>query len=586
MLQRIFLLLFFPLFSCGQTTTSFFFPPALEFVLPKSEWKKQGLSYDEAMWTPSIKKLVNSKKGIVIDLNCDIVQYLDISPDSIFVESEREFKYKDVHFSKERIHGFTLYSIKNDDKNSAPFYYSVVAIHPEGYFISMNITVTNLSKKESDSEVRSILSNANILSPKQIDQKVGLPMSANINRDSLFKARIAKIRNEYKKYYNSSQLEEELSKLKPDDIIPEAYNNFSYEKTYLISKNVLTGNLSLDETLDLGLLDKSSADLKYYEKYIGGIHGEYMKSIPIAMKRNLTGIINTDNFDGYFQAKYMACNKGDTIFWNATQYIKADSFLLMSFKKINSKWQLGFNSFPFTLTNSTEAIIKQDYSGETKGCDEMTTHDFLLICSANNFQSQEYWIGLSSNPKTNFFTVRDTFSSNENFQITYFIRDVNYPHDRVYTADVSDSTLYTFDINQSLKNKFTYDYIISKPELKSLIDSNWFSPSRMEDSEEERKIVVVKNVTVKYLFNCQPENRVYQSVFQFSDIDNDGYEEIYRFAISKGKIISLNIFEETSTGVTIFPSDDYTIKWIENTNYCKAILRMSLQKENLLARIN
>ena len=68
------------------------------------------------MWTPSIKKLVNSKKGIVIDLNCDIVQYLDISPDSIFVESEREFKYKDVHFSKERIHGFTLYSIKNDDK--------------------------------------------------------------------------------------------------------------------------------------------------------------------------------------------------------------------------------------------------------------------------------------------------------------------------------------------------------------------------------------------------------------------------------------------------------------------------------------
>lgn len=309
------------------------------------------------------------------------------------------------------------------------------------------------------------------------------------------------------------------------------------------------------------------------------------------MKKNLLEVINSEKFNGDFKGRYMSCNKIDTVFWNTSIYSSADSFFLVSFKKVNNDWQINSNHFDFTLSNSTEAIIKQDFSGDTQGCDEMTTHDFLLICSANNFQSQEYWIGLSANPKTNFYSVRDTFSTNENYQITYFIRDVNYLHGRVYTyeekfADVSDSTLYTFDISESLQKQFSYDYILSIPELKNLIDSDWFSSSRMEnpDSQEEREKIVVNNVLLKYLFNCSPEKRVYQSDFQYSDIDNDGYEEIYRFAISNGKIITVNIFEESSSGVVLFPSDENTIKWIENTKYCKAIIRMSQQKENLLAR--
>jgi len=147
---RIFLFLFLPLTSLGQTTTSFFFPPALEFVLPKNEWKKEGLTYEEATWTPSIKKLV-SKKGVVIELNCDIVEYLDVKPDSIFEETETNLKLRGNEYAKSIIHGFTVYSLK--DNNSSPYYYSVLAIHPEGYYVSMNIAIRSIDKKESDAEL-------------------------------------------------------------------------------------------------------------------------------------------------------------------------------------------------------------------------------------------------------------------------------------------------------------------------------------------------------------------------------------------------------------------------------------------------
>jgi hypothetical protein len=291
----------------------------------------------------------------------------------------------------------------------------------------------------------------------------------------------------------------------------------------------------------------------------------------------------------------MSCNEKDTIFWSLSKGKKLDSILLFSFKKKNNKWLTDFTSFKNDYKNERSISIIKDYSGQTRNrCNQNETHNFLVIGFYDRHPLNKYIIGLRSKTDTNFLTVRHAPLNENAFNVTYYIRDYDYPHGKArsnretHLADISDSISYTKSINKGVREKYSFLNIQSNEKLKKMISPKWkpyqsrYGYETDEDFEIRKQEVIEIKFLEKILYDAPKEKRLYVSYLMYSDIDKDGFEEVYIFSVSNGKIVNLDIIEETDNGVQLFPKNESVYNWIKNTDECKLMIRVSLQKHDLL----
>jgi hypothetical protein len=159
------------------------------------------------------------------------------------------------------------------------------------------------------------------------------------------------------------------------------------------------------------------------------------------------------------------------------------------------------------------------------------------------------------------------------------------------SMSLSPKDFISFELKRSdaLKQRYSYDTIASNFKDQILYDTTWFyqgdsKPSRMEVKEKDKRYTVENFIDEQFVDNCPPEKRVYISLFQYSDFDKDGNKEIYRYAISNGKLVELKIFEETKNNILPLYPDKNVLNWIMGTVDFQYILKISLHNENLLAR--
>ena len=108
-------------------------------------------------------------------------------------------------------------------------------------------------------------------------------------------------------------------------------------------------------------------------------------------------------------------------------------------------------------------------------------------------------------------------------------------------------------------------------------------PNRAEDWSEEQK--ELEDAAVEILAaDIAPAKRRYQSPLLFTDLDQDGNEEMIAFTVSNGEMLDYFGFEALEIGVeAITPSADWR-QLIANLPACKMLSRVSLVQSNILAR--
>jgi hypothetical protein len=75
-----------------------------------------------------------------------------------------------------------------------------------------------------------------------------------------------------------------------------------------------------------------------------------------------------------------------------------------------------------------------------------------------------------------------------------------------------------------------------------------------------------------------PDKRLYESVIQFEDLNNDGATDAFFYAVSNGKLVQVQIVTTSATGVKILPADNPIKEKIIATELFKKIARESTQK--------
>jgi hypothetical protein len=91
-------------------------------------------------------------------------------------------------------------------------------------------------------------------------------------------------------------------------------------------------------------------------------------------------------------------------------------------------------------------------------------------------------------------------------------------------------------------------------------------------------IICTENVESPDFKIYPPDNRIYESVIQFDDLNEDGVTDAFFYAVSNGKLIQVQIVTTSTTGVKILPADASIYQKIMTTELFKKIAKESTQK--------
>lgn len=611
----LFILLLIVCESKSQETTTFIFPPSLELTLDKKEWKTSHFSYDASVcsMTSEKGKIVNRSKDITIKMMSFPVGYMELKDLKYFNRYIfNQLTRTGIFYNQSQTCGFTLFSPDTTDWTKTMVYSAYNISSDNKYFSSLDIIIKGSSLKEAAIEVENILKNALILTPKEMDKRMGFPWDKS-KGEKVFEERMEKYKKRVKSYYGYIPRKEQsiIDELTFDELVPEIKDQFTHERFFKIAEKVVDGSLSLKEVLDYDLLGSKSDDAIFYNTYRGNGFGKYTyysynKSNIVT--QHFSELNNQElKYYSFAPSTLKNCTYDGGLFWGFI-YNRKDSLMIYSLIRESDDWKA--NCTFFAVENERDGpSIRMDYSRVKENpCDNNTTGNFIIL---NYNRDNGRIVGLQSNPKSNFIIQSDIPKNHNEFDVMYDVSRVNefkeYNETNIYRygkqhriaslkLDISDSIIYKAKINDRIiENYDTWDELFRNENYKNTIDTTkWMTRLFENDSQKgmnkkEHVSSDVSNYFIEEALTYAPaEKRLYAVTnLIHDDLDKDGFQEVYTFSVSNGKIIHANIIEETKTGVESVSLDGEFYNYLESTPLAKLLIQASLrEKDFFLKKIN
>lgn len=596
----------------GQVSKSFFYPPGLEFALPEDKWERQRQTYDDAMWHPGRHHLRNDSENISIRITCDLFENLEVKPDSMDWLVEERIKFDGSRFKKETINGFTVYLIESREGEAKAYEYIAQATHPWGHFASFSVSIPAARRKEADDKAREIIQKTFMRTPAEVDQAMGLPYPANTNLDSLFEARLEEIRKEAAGQYPEDYLEKELAKLKPEDLIWDAMDGYSWDKRYRIRAQIGRGDFSLDDALNHQFLEKDAPDIAFFQREFRSDGGGLFTGINKVIQRNCFPPIDTSRFDFFFGDQTNFYHLGKTYYWATSFANDSTSCLLLCYWREAGKWKIHSQQIDFPWKVTSLQIM--DYLPENEEDPHYSTGELSFpkqhqLNTIRIFETEEgpsrvlEWAFNAMIPNSNVIALPEYVVCEAPFDVTYLISDIHVINGRAQSyqpkeaPNVRDSTDFLtlfapafqaqFSLASIRANADLKQQICKDPDLCKYLDGkepapSWFDGEDADSTYWQQSIIHV--ACILQAMKASPAKRQYASTLLFSDLDGNGIEEMMQLKVSNGQLTDYFIYEPTEQGLGPIQKSKAWEERIVQTEFCRAMLRMSSTQENLLAR--
>lgn len=601
----------FPNALVGQASESFFYAPGLELSLPREKWERKRQTYDEAMWNPGRHHLRNEADDISIYLECDLTVNLETHPDSMDALVEQRLDYIGTTYRKEMINGFTLYLITPWEGGPDDFQYSAQAKHPWGHFASLSLSIPATKQKDADEKARNILKQINMRTPAEVDKAQGLPFPASTDLDSLFKARVEEIRKTAKGKYPEDYLEAELSKLKREDLVWDAMDGYCWEKRYRIRSQIERGGFSLDDALNHHFLGIDAPDIAFFQREFKMDGGGLSTGINKVVQRNGLSAIDTLRFDYFFREETKFYNHAKTYYWALSAAEDSMGCLLLCYWRESGKWMMHHQEIAYPWKAAADQIMDylpeydrdpHDYTGEPSFPKQHKLNTVRIFdTDAGPSQVQE-WAFNAFVPQSNTVALPAYVICDSGFDVAYLISDIHAVNGRAdmyqppAPPNVRDSTDFLTLFAPSFEKQFTVASIQADTALRRQLceDERLCAYLNGEENIDDFygyanrpgywEKTAIHNSCVLHSASLPPAKRLYIAAPQFGDLDGNGKEELLQFKVSNGKLIDYFVVEADAQGVQRLPPSKAWEDRISKTEYFQALVRMSLQKENLLAR--
>src|ERR1035437_2157148 len=522
-----FLSIFIPI-ACFSQNDTVLMPPSIEVKLDKNAWHKYiGSLHPEGALNMATYEY-GSNKAIKMIIFSDVLlitkdsanRYINFYCDTKKRESGLAETYEK--------NGFTVvkYPGNSPRSNGTRTFCELFAIHPEGYKAAIYFEAPLTQKAKMDSLVDDFLDNVHIVSVNYIDEKLGYPYQEQ-QADSLVRVRNKELTKRFRETYPLAQLDD----VKQDEIYNEAKKTidtyistqFSWKKFYSTRKKIYKGALSIDDWLNYKFMGTEN-DYISFLKTFGGINRSTLSDVfNMALAKHFG-----DTLAFAYVGQPLEITIGERkIYWSYAVPIKplkdTATFMVFSFAKdsISYKWDVHRTMFPKFIEKSDEGsdftIVKHS-TGEDEY--DNITADYIVF--TNN--SGKYLIGNNTLPASNLMKQKITIPDSGTYKMI------------AHGVDLANGKLKVSDI------------------------------------------ICTEMVESPDFLIYPPDKRLYESVIQFEDLNNDGATDAFFYAVSNGKLVQVQIVTTSATGVKILPADNPIKEKIIATELFKKIARESTQK--------
>jgi len=580
-------------------------PPVLELNVPDENWIIKTAGTGKALWSNDEKVIENLGGQAEIKVFCfhenNIPQKFDPEGLKSLLKASQDKDSKDWQV----INGFHTKPIT---KNFGEWLARAWNHTEDGYWTIINFSYMGDSEKVGTDYWNRILSFSKILKIQEMDQRFGYPLDQKADNS----AYIEKKREELVRYRcptgTCKETRAKVNKIPLEELVPEMYNGFSFERLFLIMGEVQEGTIPLNDYYNSIFLEQDSPDIKLYKKYLDRHDGSFDEKTDIAvLRKNMKATFDKEAFlvdQSYAVSTYRACNGlGEkTHIWRLYLNKSNDKMVAICFHKDGkplkdpSDWKVteahcpimgadpeggvGFylsapeeeserraltddevKEFEKAMSVGTDKQHKQETSDVSQ--DPFTCNNRLInifgLSDYNKSESRIYF-GIATNANTHFIVVDD-------FPDKY---DIRY--------EISDSVSYDIVLSGKLIKEFEHLGSDKKEKLLKQIDPLYLE-SRGDDNVNSNPAFYAGN---SRLFSLPRDKRLYSSGFLYEDLNGDGKQDLYRFMISNGELVNgLVLYEKDGEVILDTTNDKYKQRFL-NSELGKLMIRISLQEKNLL----
>lgn len=598
----------------AQGDLPFYYPPGLRFDLPRDTWEARRPTYEEAMWYPQQRYLSSEAEKVDIRFVCQLPESMEISMDSLDAFVESLLRYEGATFQKEHLHGFTCYLLTPSENSPGKYRYEAHAVHAWGYCVALSMTIQAKNQGAADEKFRAVINKTHMGTPTELDKAIGLPFPASTDLDSLYNARVADIRRAAKGKYPDDEIDAYLARMKREDLIGYALYEHSWERCYRLRNQLRQGEFSLDEALNHHFLKINTRDMDYYAEWMKSEAYHIDAGVNKVIQRSLAPAIDTSRFDYFFTNSEKFFDQGKTYYWATAHAKDSTGCLLICYWREAGKWMLHHRALALPWKSESYRIldhlpyVDEDPHFATGKPDLPKQHQLNTLQAVGRasdpYKAQE-WAFNAYVPQSNTIALPAWTNANTEFDVTYIISDIHYLNERAHLSfpssppNVRDTTRFEVVLSPEFEAQFTMetikaDTVLTRQvcdgddELKTFltateeddVESDYLPEATRADWQRRTLFAAATLKSAKIL----PARRLYVPEPQFGDLDGNGKEELLLYKVSNGQLLDYIVLEGTPEGLNALTKSKSWEVWIVQTEFYKALARMSLMQENLLAR--